>query len=273
MARSFFYIRLLVCIALTVVTPQAAAVKILDYEVLQQAPHDPKLFTQGLLIEGDMLLESAGGYGQSLVRRYHAATGATDEEVRLPAHVFAEGIALTDERLYLLTWREGIAFVLDVKTLAIRDSIKYTGEGWGLTYDGKRLIMSNGSDKLIMRDAKDFSVIGTLPVTGGGKAWHKLNELEYAAGFIWANLWQDNRILAIDPQYGTVAGILDLTELVKLNSSRPGHSVLNGIAYDPNRDAFWVTGKLWPRRYLLKVIWPESPRAQSEQASSGNSEK
>ena len=269
--KPLFWKPLLLSLALILASPQAAAIKILSFAILQEAPHDSELFTQGLLLEGDMLVESAGGYSESQIRRYHATTGAITEETELPAHVFAEGIAQVDERLYLLTWQEGTAFVLDADTLAIRDSIKYQGEGWGLAYDGKRLIMSDGSDKLTLRDPHDFSQIATLPVTGGGQIWRKLNELEYAKGFIWANIWLDTRILAIDPEYGTVAGILDLAELVKLNNTRPGHSVLNGIAYDPKRKAFWVTGKLWPRRYLIEIIWPETSSASSQQPSSGNS--
>lgn len=245
----------------------AQAPKTLEYRIVEDKPHDPGLFTQGLLLQGDLLVESSGGYGQSLIRRYRADTGALVNQKELPAQVFAEGLAQVNEQLYLLTWREELCFVVNADSLELEGKHRFDGEGWGLAYDGSRLIMSDGSSKLRLHDPNTFSVVDTLTVTGAGQPWHKLNELEYARGMIWANVWQDNRILAIHPQSGTVLGILDLTELAKINSTRPGHSVLNGIAYDPVRQAFWVTGKLWPRRYLLEIIWP---KASNETATSGN---
>lgn len=230
----------------------------LRYRVLQEKSHNTRLFTQGLLVQGELLVESSGGYGQSLVRRYRADSGKIINQTRLPRQVFAEGIAQVGNQLYLLTWREGVSFVLDAETLAIKGSHGFTGEGWGLTYDDEHLLMSDGSYRLTRRNPVDFSSVGTLAVTSGTHKWEKLNELEYAENLIWANVWLDTRILAIDPETGQVMGILDLSELAAQNVQRPHHDVLNGIAYDPTQDAFWITGKNWPRRYLLDIIWPDA---------------
>ncbi len=233
----------------------------LTYTILRQLPHDPHLFTQGLITQGlvtqgKVLVESGGGYGRSVVRRYNPGTGTILTQARFPANVFAEGIAQVDDQLLVLTWREGISYRLDAESLKLMAIHKFEGEGWGLTFDGHKLIMSDGSDQLIRRDPEDFSVLGSVPVTGGDQRWENLNELEFADGYVWANIWQDNRIIAIDPDTGMVKAVLDLSALVELNSTQPRHSVLNGIAYDSDRDAFWITGKLWPRLYLIKVKWP-----------------
>ena len=235
----------------------AEAPHILTYDILQEQTHDPRLFTQGLITQGELLVETSGGYGQSVIRRYRVDTGAILNQARFPANVFAEGATQVNDQLYVLTWREGVSYRLDATTLELREKYTFEGEGWGLTYDGQHLIMSDGSDRLTWRNPDNFAALDTMSVTGDGKHWHKLNELEYAEGYIWANIWQDSRILAIDPQSGAVKGILDLGELVKLNSRQPQHSVLNGIAYDSQLKAFWITGKLWPRRYLIKINWPQ----------------
>jgi glutamine cyclotransferase len=228
----------------------------LDYKVLQQAPHDARMFTQGLVLDGDFLVETGGGYGQSSIRRYYKTSGEVVAAARFPAKVFAEGLALTDRSLFALTWQEGICYELEPQTLALKQSYAYDGEGWGLTYDGKHLIMSDGSDRLTFRRTSDFGAVRQVTVTDGDNVWSNLNELEFAEGWVWANVWQDSRILAVAPQTGAVQGILDLSDLVKQNSQRPGHSVLNGIAYDEEHQAYWVTGKLWPNRYLIEIIWP-----------------
>lgn len=233
------------------------APRTLSYQVLREAAHDPILFTQGLLVQGDYLVESSGGYGKSLLRRYHATTGVIARQTKLPNQVFAEGLAQTGDHLFLLTWRKGTAYQLSADDFSVIARHPYQGEGWGLTYDGRHLVMSNGSDTLVWRDPHDFTPVREARVTGGGRAWHNLNELEYAQGLLWANVWQEDIVLAINPRNGSVLGVLDLSALVEANSTRPHHSVLNGIAYDKTLGAFWITGKLWPRRYLIKVQWPE----------------
>lgn len=238
-----------------------AAPRELSYEVLREEAHDPALFTQGLILEGDWLVESSGGYGKSLIRRYHVETGEVAKQVQLPQRVFAEGVVQVDNHLFLLTWRKGIGYELTADDLELVKRHDYDGEGWGLTYDGRYLVMSDGSDRLTWRQPDDFSKVRNLHVTGGGRSWNRLNELEYAQGLIWANVWQENVILAINPRNAQVEGILDLSALVEANSTRPSHSVLNGIAYDKTQAAFWITGKLWPRRYLLKINWPSSTSA------------
>jgi glutamine cyclotransferase len=238
----------------------AAAPQELTYSILREVTHDPHLFTQGLILQENHLVESSGGYGQSIIRRYKPGNGAILNQARFPAKVFAEGIAQVRDQLFVLTWREGTSFRLDAESLELRETYTFHGEGWGLTFDGRELIMSDGSDRLIRRDPDNFSILGSLRVQSGEKRWSNLNELEYAGGYIWANIWLDNRIIAIDPRTGAVKGILDLSPLVALNSTQPRHSVLNGIAYDPALDAFWITGKLWPRLYLIKVKWPSSDK-------------
>ena len=142
---------------------------------------------------------------------------------------------------------------MDYKTFEVKRSLSYPGEGWGLTYDGDQLIMSNGSDNLYYRDPETFKLTRKIAVTDHGIAKLQLNELEYAAGFIWANAWFENILLKIDPTNGKVVGKVDLTELAKINITDPSSTVLNGIAYDPRKDAFWITGKYWPKMYLIKI--------------------
>jgi glutamine cyclotransferase len=248
----------------------------LTYTLLEEAEHDPRLFTQGLILLGGDLIETSGGYGESLVRRYDADTGTIHAEQKLAPELFAEGIARAAEHLWVLTWREQVALKLDGESLAVLEQKKYRGEGWGLTSDGKQLIMSDGSNKLTLRQPGSFDKTGAItvhsPIEGRGKrrSWHNLNELEYAHGLVWANVWQDSRILAIDPAEGSVRGILDLQPLVARNNYRPGHSVLNGIAYDADQDAFWVTGKLWPKRYRIRVHWPQETRGGTVQSPDGS---
>ncbi len=270
LAASLVLPMLLTTMIVALLSPQALAQAPvnLSYEVLEVQAHNSKMFTQGLLTQKKLtqthdalpqsaiLVETAGGYGHSRIQRYRADTGTLINEARFPNNVFAEGVAQVGSRLHVLTWREGISYVLDATTLKLQERHSFEGEGWGLTFDGQHLIMSDGSDTLTWRKPQDFSVISRLRVSSDGQPWANLNELEYARGMVWANVWQDNRVLAIDPETGRVRGVLDLAELVKENSTRPGHSVLNGIAYDETRDAFWVTGKLWPRRYLLKIDLP-----------------
>ena len=152
-----------------------------------------------------------------------------------------------------LTWREGTAFVYDANKFSLIKDVNYQGEGWGLTNDGKRLIRSDGTNTLFFHNAENFSVEKTISVKFKQEAISKLNELEYAEGFIWANIWHDNRIVKINPASGNVVGVMDLSAIAKDLTLTDAESVLNGIAYDADKKAFWITGKQWPKMFLVKI--------------------
>lgn len=225
----------------------------LSYNIVTQAKHNSASFTQGLTLDGDWLIESSGLRGKSFISIYHADSGAPKARWALPHQQFAEGLTLLNQKIYLLTWTSGVMHILDAASLKTVATKQFEGEGWGLTHDGTQFIMSDGSDKLTLRNTSDFAVTKKIQVGNGRQYYKFLNELEYANGSVWANVWQSNKILRINPGNGSVTGVLDLTELVERNNKIPGHTVLNGIAYDQKNDAFWVTGKQWPNRYLIKI--------------------
>lgn len=230
------------------------AAKALKFEIIKEAKHDKRLFTQGLLLDGDNLYESSGLYGRSLLRVYNAKTNALVRQQALNRKLFAEGLTKIDQELYLLTWKASKLMVFDANNLRFKRNMPYQGEGWGLTNNDKYFIMSNGSTQLFFRDQKNFDLVKKVTVKNRWRAYDKLNELEYAQEHIWANIWQSHLILKIAPDSGRVVGIADMSELVK-RQQHPGKSpekVLNGIAYDPSEDAFWITGKLWSKRYLIR---------------------
>lgn len=240
-----FFILLLTCI------PVSAAPE-LEYQILKESPHDPRLFTQGFVLDGDAFVESSGLYGSSFVRRYDLTNSRILKEVKLPKAHFAEGLAIVDQHLYLLTWREELLYIFDKDTLKPLFKKRYKGEGWGLTFDGSHLIMSNGSSQLFYRDKRSFEIKRSLEVKDNRNSVKYLNELEYAWQSIWANVWQENRILQIHPLSGKVLGEINLDELVKSNGGA-NRSVLNGIAYDREANGLWITGKNWSKKYLLSV--------------------
>lgn len=240
---------------------QASPPKQLRFEILAEQPHDSTAFTQGFAFHRGRFFESAGLYQQSRVFIYDA-NNRVQREQQLPAQVFAEGLSVVGEKVFVLTWREQKAFVFDANTLAPIQTFTYQGEGWGMTFDGRRLITSDGSDVLRFRDVSDFSIKAEITVRGGGRAWRNLNELEYAKGLVWANVWMSEHIIAIDPRSGEVKAVVDLSALVAAHaaaippSASSADNVLNGIAYDPADGSFWVTGKRWHKRYRLRLIWP-----------------
>jgi len=227
----------------------------LGYDVVKTLPHDPELFTQGLIAADGKLIESSGLYRKSMVRRYDIETGQTEQETALPQQIFAEGLTLFNNRLYLLTWRAGLVYTLNPKTLKINGSKSYQGQGWGITHDGTQLITSDGSHLLSFRDAKSFKVGAQLPVFDPylQTPLRNLNELEYVDGQIWANRWQTPYIYRIDAETGKVTGVLDLTALIPADKRSSHQDVLNGIAWDEPQKGFWVTGKYWGLRYLIRV--------------------
>lgn len=224
-----------------------------QYQILQIHEHSTDSFTQGLLVDGDHLIESSGLYGLSFIERYDHQSGTIDKRVTLPENVFAEGIAQLAGNLYCLSWKSGIVFIFDQQQLTLKTLHHYQGQGWGLATIGSDLIMSDGSDQLTWREPIDFSIIKRIQVTMGGEPVYRLNDLTFGMGLIWANIWQRHQILAIDPATGVVTGVLDLSELARKHT-RDHETVLNGVAWDNQRQGLWITGKRWDKRYLLRVI-------------------
>lgn len=214
-------------------------------------PHDSTAFTQGLVWRNGRLYESTGRYGESSLRLVELETGRVLQKVDLAQTYFAEGLAAVGDTLYQLTWKEGVAFLYDANDLRPIGQVSYTGEAWGLTSDGRRLIVSDGSSYLTWVDPATFQVDTTLRVMDGATPVDQLNELEWVRGEIWANVWHTQQIVRIDPRTGRVKGRLDLSALIP--AVRDPEAVLNGTAYDPERNRLLVTGKLWPRLYEISV--------------------
>ncbi|MFN0090556.1 MAG: glutaminyl-peptide cyclotransferase [Acidimicrobiales bacterium] len=226
-----------------------AAVEGLRVEVLERRRHPAELYTQGLVLDAGRLFESAGRYGASSLVELSPGGGVL-RRVEAPREVFAEGLALVDGRLVQLTWKEGRAFVYDRDTFGLLGEHRYEGEGWGLCYDGRRLVMSDGASRLQFRDPDSFELLGAVEVTVAGSPLALLNELECVAGAVYANVWQSERIVRIDPASGRVTADIDAAGLLD-RAAHPNAEVLNGLAYDPADQTFLVTGKLWPE--LLRV--------------------
>lgn len=226
----------------------------MTFEVLKTYPHDSEAFTQGLVYQDGTLYESTGLYGESSLRKVALETGEVLKRIDLPPEYFGEGLAIWEETLVQLTWRAGTGFVYNLEDFSMLGHFTYPTEGWGLTQDGQRLIMSDGTDKLFFLDPETFQVIDSVSVTWEGEPVHRLNELEFIRGEIFANIWQTDNIVRIDPQTGEVTGWIDLRGILPPESRTPDTDVLNGIAYDPEGDRLFVTGKFWPVLYKVKLI-------------------
>lgn len=234
------------------------AVERLAVEVLAEYPHDTAAFTQGFELHDGVLYEGTGLYGESEIRTVRPRTGAVIDRVALPEEFFGEGITVVGDRIWQLTWQEETAFLRDRETLAEIDRVEYEGEGWGLCHDttADRLVMSNGSDMLTFRDPETFEPTSTIPVTLDGEPLRLLNELECVDGKVWANVWFSDEIYRIDPETGRVEAVVDASGLLT-DSEAADADVLNGIAAVPCEDTFLITGKLWPRSFLVRFV-PES---------------
>lgn len=220
-------------------------------EVVARYPHDRGAYTQGLVWHDGVIYESTGLQGESTLRRVDLETGEVLTRIDLAGDHFGEGVAIIGDRLYQLTWRSGVAFVYDLTTLAVVDSLHYEGEGWGLTHDGTSLIMSDGSDRLKFLDPADFRVLREVQVRDRGAPLTSLNELEFINGEVWANVYQSDYIVRIDPESGDVEGWIDLSSLLSREDRTGGVDVLNGIAWDSAGARLLVTGKRWP--YVFHV--------------------
>lgn len=222
-------------------------------EVVRTLDHDPGLFTQGLQVAGDQIYETTGQYGRSVVERRPLDGGGDPVRVPMADTEFGEGLALTPERLWTLTWTNGVAHNRNPQTLEVDSVAEYEGEGWGLCFDGAQLVMSDGSDRLTFRDAATFEPTGTVSVTAGGTPVAQINELECADGTILANVWMTDEIIRIDPATGAVTAIYDASAL---EQPRPADrdAVLNGIAALPDSENVLITGKLWPSIYEVRLV-------------------
>jgi glutamine cyclotransferase len=216
-------------------------------------PHDQAAFTQGLVFTQGRLLEGTGKKGESSLRLVDLKTGKVQKQADLNAHYFGEGITVIGPRIYQLTWQNRIGLVYDIETFDLETTFQYTGEGWGLTNDGKRLIMSDGTATLRFLDPGTFEVVKRITVRNSEGKVSKLNELEYVNGEIWANIWYEDRIARVSPESGEVLGWIDLSGLYPRSKRGSNEDVLNGIAYDPESKRLLVTGKNWPKLYEITV--------------------
>ena len=224
-----------------------------DYRVVRTYPHDRQAFTQGLACADGVFYEGTGLHGRSSLRKVDPASGSILKKISLEQRYFGEGITVLGDRIVQLTWRSQVGFVYDKKTFRLLEKFFYPGEGWGVAHDGQRLIMSDGTAVLRVLDPKDFRETARIPVRDERGPVAGLNELEYVRGAVYANLWPTDEIAVIDPRTGRVRDRIDLRGLLEKNDS-PGVDVLNGIAYDPRGDRLFVTGKLWPKVFELRLI-------------------
>lgn len=226
---------------------------IIGYDVKSTIPHDTKAFTQGFVVHNGELFESTG-QNNSWIGIVNVQTGLADKKVELESKYFGEGITILNNKVYQLTWQNKKGFVYDLKTFKKLREFDYTTEGWGITNDSTNLIMSDGSDQLSFLDTTSLSIVKNLKVTYQGVPVKELNELEYVNGFVYANIWQTDRVVKINVSTGEVVGILDLKALSsQARLINPNMDVLNGIAWHEKTKSFLVTGKYWPFIYVLKV--------------------
>lgn len=233
-----------------------AAAPTLSYRVIAEHRHAPMSFTQGLAIADGQLIEGTGLYGESRLSLYELGTGKLIRSITLDAGEFGEGVAVTANRIFQLTWKSRRALVYDRKLNPV-GGFQLSSEGWGLAYDGKRLIRSDGSSRLQFLDPERYVEIGHVTVTEDGIEINQINELEFVDGWLYANIWQTDRIAVIDPVSGKVHAWLDLTGLSNRFKKPSGWNardyVLNGIAFDPGTNHFWMTGKYWPLLFEISV--------------------
>jgi glutaminyl-peptide cyclotransferase len=224
------------------------------YQVVHVYPHDPQAFTQGIAFADGVLYEGTGLNGRSTVRTVKLENGEVLKVHKVAEQYFGEGIAVWRDRIFELTWRSGTGFIYDRNTLERVGTFTYAGEGWGLTHDGARLIMSDGSAFLRFLDPDTQRETGRVQVRDGGVPVEHLNELEFVKGEVLANVWQTERVVRIDPKTGRVLGWIDFAGLLSPGDAARGVDVMNGIAYDAANDRLFVTGKLWPRLFEVRIL-------------------
>jgi glutamine cyclotransferase len=221
------------------------------YQIIKIYPHDTNAFTEGLVFDDGVLFESTGEYGSSSLRQVNLEDGVVQHEVLLPNQYFGEGLTVVNGSLVQLTWREKIGFIYDKENFGLLRNFSYSSEGWGLTFDGSKLILSDGTSKLKFLDPVTFQIVGQVSVHDGNTPVTNINELEYVNGAVYANIWMQQKIAIINPQTGTVKGWIDLTGICQSNNAE---DVLNGIAYDQQTHRLYVTGKNWPNLYQITIM-------------------
>lgn len=234
--------------------PSAAAVPVITPVVLAEIPHDTTAFTQGLEFDGPTLYESTGRVGKSQLRELDPDTGVVRRFAPAPARYFGEGITVVDDTIWELTWRDGVAIAWDKNTFTPLREVPVDGEGWGLCRDGARLIRSDGTNRLRFHDPHSFAETGSVEVTKDGQPVRNLNELECVDGRVWANIWQTNTIVRIDPETGAVDTTVDASAIAD-GRGQGNEDVLNGIAHIEGQD-FLLTGKNWPTMYRVRIDAP-----------------
>ena len=239
----------------TAFIPQKPPAKI-PHKIINTYPHPPDSFTQGLAFAEGYLYEGTGKYGLSRLRKIRLESGEILKEHRLPPDIFGEGITIFQDKIIQLTWYARTGFVYDINSFQLLKTFRYPFriEGWGITNNGKDLIVSDGSHRLFFLDPISFAPKNILEVYDHNGPVRKINELEYIEGVIYANVWQSSKIIRIDPHSGIVTGIIDLSELVPRQFHGHLDNVLNGIAYDSERKSIFITGKMWPHVFELKLL-------------------
>ncbi|NNE68321.1 MAG: glutaminyl-peptide cyclotransferase [Pyrinomonadaceae bacterium] len=233
------------------------------YEVVGRYKHDGDAFTQGLFFHGGFLYESTGQWGESTLRKVDYKSGKPIKKYDVPKDFFAEGIALVGNEIYQLTWQSGVGFVYSLDGFKLLREFRYSGQGWGLTYDGTNLYQSDGTHIIRVIDPKTYNTMRTLTVNNeDGKPLMKLNELEWVKGEIWANIWHSetigkpNHIARINPETGKLVGWINLSGISPKDTKRDDENTMNGIAYDPEGERIFVTGKNWKNLYEIKLTNP-----------------
>jgi len=233
---------------------QNSAIPTLGYKIINTYPHDRNAFTQGLVFEKGFLYEGTGIRGRSELRKVKAETGEILQTHKLPDQFFGEGITVCGDKIIQLTWQSHQGFVYDRESFELLAEFTYSGEGWGITYDGQRLIMSDGTPVLRFLNPETFEQEGEIEVRDDKGPVSRLNELEYAGGEIYANVWRTERIARISPRTGRVTGWLEPDGLLNFQDIAQPVDVLNGIAYDSEKKRLFITGKLWPKLFEICLI-------------------
>lgn len=229
-------------------------IPVYTYKVINTYPHDRSAFTEGLVFEDGVLYEGTGLHGYSTLRRVELETGEILQSCELPSQFFGEGVTLYGNKIIQLTWQSHIGFVYDKYTFKLLQEFNYPDEGWGITHNGKHLIMSDGTETLHFLDPETFEEISQIEVSANNIPVTRINELEYIQGEIYANIWQTERIARIDPLTGQVTGWIDLKGILSPEDNSETVDVLNGIAYDAENDRLFVTGKFWPKLFEIELI-------------------
>lgn len=225
----------------------------INWEFVERIKHDNGSYTQGLIYYNDYLYESTGLYGKSTIQKINPKTGDVLKKESIPASYFGEGITIFDNKIYMLTWESRLCLIINIETFKIENTFSYSGEGWGLTNDGKYLIMSDGTNLLKFIDPASRSVVKTTPVSYNSRPVSMLNELEYIDGKIWANLYGEDRIAIINPTTGAIENVIDFGELRNYEKENPFAEVFNGIAYDNNKKYIYLVGKNWSGFTVIKI--------------------